>query len=123
MSTLPNAITLTGYSLGLWWCVGGPTWAGLASIAADELDGYVARKTSQTSETGSVLDSTADAALVPMSLLRLGRSTDTGLKPLAAAPVLLYAHASTRAEKQAPPLGSVRAGIMLFTMLMETVKK
>ena len=123
MSTIPNAITLTGYGLGLWWCVGGPTWAGLASIAADELDGYAARKLNQETVAGSILDSTADAALVPMSLMRLGTATETGWMPLIAAPPLLYVHAVTRADGQRPPALSVRAGIMLFTMLMETVKK
>lgn len=124
MGAIPNAITLTGYGLGIWWSLGGPTWAGLASIVADEIDGWAARKLDQTSETGDVLDSTADAALTPLALIRLGKATNTGAKPLLiGAPPLLLLHAETRATKQKPPLGSMRAGIMLGTMLIEVLKK
>lgn len=123
MSARANAITLTGYGLGIWWCFGGPNWAALASIAADELDGYVARKMNEATPEGKALDSTADAALAPLVLMRLGTATNTGLLPLLAAPPLLYANAVAQSSDAArPPLGSARAGLMLLTMLVEAVK-
>lgn len=119
----PNVVTLTGYALGLWWCVGGPTWAGLASIVMDEVDGRLARATLATSEVGSILDSTADVALVPMSLLRLGRATGTGAAPLIVAPPILLHQAVTRAEEWRPPVGSWRAGIMIAAMVAEALSR
>ena len=117
-----DLLTLTGYALGLWWCVGGPTWAGLASIALDEIDGYVARRLGIATPIGSILDSTADVALVPMSLLRLGRATGHEGAALAAAVPILYVQAETRDAEQRPPLLSFRAVIMLTTMAIEALE-
>lgn len=120
----PNAITLAGYALGLWWSVGGPTWAAIMSILADELDGRLARSLGVASSLGANLDSTVDAALVPMTLLRFGRATNLGAVPLLAAPpILLYQAQTTRNEGYRPPIpiGSWRAGIMLATILAESV--
>ena len=115
----PNAITLAGYALGLWWCVGGPTWAAIVSILADEADGRLARAMNASSEVGSKLDWSADVALVPMSLLRLGRATGTGAIPVLAAPPILWNQASSRADSWRPPVGSWRAAIMIAAMLAE----
>lgn len=115
----PNALTLAGYGLGLWWTVGGPTWAGLASILADELDGRLARRLGVSSEVGSNLDNMADVALVPMSLLRFGRATGTGVLPVLAAPPILWKQAKDRTSGVRPTVGSWRAGIMAATMVVE----
>ena len=117
----PNAITVAGYALGLWWCVGGPTWAAIVSILADELDGRLARSMGTTSDLGSILDLTADVALVPMSLLRFGRATNLGAIPLLAAPPILLNQAQTRSAGWRPPVGSWRAAIMIAAILAEGV--
>ena len=117
----PNAITLAGYALGLWWCVGGPTWAAIVSILADEADGRLARAMNASSEVGSKLDWSADVALVPMSLLRLGRATGTGAIPVLAAPPILWNQATSRADSWRPPVGSWRAAIMIAAILAEGV--
>lgn len=41
--TAADGVTLAGLGLGLWWSLGGPAWAGLGSLVADELDGRLAR--------------------------------------------------------------------------------
>jgi phosphatidylglycerophosphate synthase len=51
-ATLANGISLSGYALGIWWLAGGPSWAAVASILADELDGRVARAMNQASCMG-----------------------------------------------------------------------
>lgn len=117
----PNAITLAGYALGLWWSVGGPTWAAVASILADELDGRLARAMNVTSELGSNLDWAADVALVPMTLLRFGHATNLGAVPLLLAPPILYGQARVRSDGWRPPLGSPRAAIMVATILFEAL--
>ena len=43
--TLPNAITLAGAGLTAWWLRGGPAWAAVAGLLADEVDGRLARAT------------------------------------------------------------------------------
>lgn len=73
--TLPDLVTLLGYALGLWWCADGPTWAGVVSILADEVDGRLARATGTATEHGSALDWGCDIALTPAALARLGRET------------------------------------------------
>ena len=116
---LPNAITLGGYALGLWWALGGPTWAGLGSIAADEVDGRLARAIDATSEYGGNLDLMVDTALVPMSLMRLGTATGTGLWPVVAAPLILAHQAALKTAGERPQIGSWRALIMASAMLAE----
>ena len=122
---LPSAadvVTLTSYGLGLWWAFGGPTWAGLASIVGDELDGHMARRFGTVSERGSNLDWGADVALVPAALHRLGKATGVGLPMLLAAPPILLAQAAMRAEGVRPRVGSARALIMLAAMAVERFK-
>lgn len=122
---LPSAadvVTLTSYGLGLWWAFGGPTWAGVASIVGDELDGHIARKLGTTSERGANLDWGADVALVPAALHRLGKATGVGPAMLLAAPPVLLAQAAMRAEGVRPRVGSARALIMLATMAVERFK-
>ncbi len=118
--TLPDLVTLTGYGLGLWWAAGGPTWAGLVSIAADEVDGRLARATNTTTAHGSALDWGADVALVPPVFARLGSALGVGRTAgLVASPVALYAQSRLRAEGERPSVGSVRAFAMLATMGLE----
>lgn len=117
--TLADAVTLAGYGLGLWWALGGPMWAGLASIAADELDGRLARHMGTESERGSALDWGADVALTPAVLNRLGKATGHQVPALCAAPLILFTQAHLRARGYAPPIGSARAAIMLITMAHE----
>jgi hypothetical protein len=89
--TLADVVTLGGYGLGVWWSVGGPAWAGVASIVADEVDGRLARATGTTTSHGSALDWGADVALTPLALLRLGREVGYPTAALLAAPPVLYA--------------------------------
>jgi len=121
-SLVPGAadlVSLVSFATGLWWAVGGPTWAGIVSIAADELDGRIARATNTTSERGSALDWGIDVALTPLSLLRLGESAGHPNVALLAAVPTLYAQAHLRAEGWRPPFLSARALIMLSAMAFE----
>src|SRR5258706_9841385 len=68
----PNAITLAGYAATLAWLAGGPWWLAVAGIAADEVDGRVARATGETSEYGGLLDWAVDLTLTGLVLPRLG---------------------------------------------------
>lgn len=113
---LPNAITLGGYGLGFWWIAGGPSWAAIVSILADEIDGAVARKLDQTSEVGRELDWGADVALASLTLLRLGA-------PAWAAALALGGQAVLHAEGSRPPVGSLRAVLMVVTMVKEAREK
>lgn len=119
---IPTALTLGSYALGLWWCVGGPTWAGLVSIALDEVDGRVARAIGATSETGSALDWGTDVILTPLALRRLGGSFNVPNGALVAAPPILYAQAKMRADGKRPAVGSARAAIMVAAMVTEAFK-
>jgi phosphatidylglycerophosphate synthase len=125
-SDLPTAadlVTLASYGLGLWWTVGGPTWAGLASIVGDELDGRLARATNTQSERGSALDWGADVSLTTMSLWRLGRETQHVTAALVSAPGILYVQALLRAKGYRPPIGSARAVVMVAAMVAHAVKR
>ncbi len=121
--TLPDLVTLTGYGLGLWWCLGGPTWAGVASMLSDELDGRLARATRQTSERGSHLDWGADVTLTPLALLRLGRTVGNVPLAMAAAPPVLLLQADLRARGERPAIGSARTAIMLAAMVAERMNR
>ncbi len=112
----PDLVTLTGYMLGLWWAQGGPAWAGLVSIVADEADGRLARALGETSERGSALDWGADVALTPFALARLGRECGNPDAAMLLAPVLLLVQAAARARGERPSVGSVRAVLMLAAM-------
>lgn len=116
-----DVITMAGYGLGLWWCVGGPTWAAVGSIVLDEIDGRLARATGTTSERGSLLDWGQDVTLIPLALRRLGNAVGHPNAPLLAAPPILYLQASARAEGLRPVIGSARAAIMLGAIALEFV--
>lgn len=121
--TAADVVTLASYGLGLWWCLGGPTWAALASIVGDELDGRIARATGTTSERGSALDWGADVALTPLALMRLGRENGHEKAALYAAPGVLFVQAQLRADSWRPPVGSARAAVMLAAIALEAVKR
>lgn len=117
--TAADLITLLSFGLGAWWTVGGPVWAGLASILGDELDGRLARATRTASERGSELDWGSDIILTTMTLMRLGHVTrHEGLALVTAVP-FLYTQASLRAAGWRPPVLSARALLMIGTMLVE----
>lgn len=118
-ATLADVVTLVGYGLGLWWCVGGPTWAGLGSIACDEIDGRLARAMGTASKHGAELDWGADVILTPLALRRLGAALKHPNLALVAAPPILYAQANLRAEGRRPTFGSARAAIMVGAMILE----
>lgn len=122
--TFADAITLSSYGLGLWWTMGGPTWAGMASIVGDELDGRVARAMNTQSERGSALDWGADVTLTPLALMRFGRAINQNHPEISllAAPPLLFMQASLRSQNYRPDIGSVRAVVMLGTMAVESWK-
>ncbi len=108
-----DTLTLSSFALGIWWCVGGPAWAALASILLDELDGRYARATGTTSERGALLDWGADVTLTPMALMRLGINVGIGPIAIVAAPALLYTQAHLKSGGYRPEVGSARAVIML----------
>lgn len=121
--TPADVITLLSFGLGAWWAIGGPTWAGVASIIGDELDGRLARAMEQSSERGSALDWGSDIALTSMTLMKLGHITGHQHLALAAAVPTLYAQATLRAKGWRPPFLSARAVLMLATMLVEQAKR
>ncbi len=122
--SLADSVTLVSYGLGMWWTMGGPRWAGVASIVGDEIDGRIARATNTTSERGSALDWGADVTLTPLALMRLGRSINQEHPTVAllAAPPLLYMQATLRSNNYRPAFGSVRAAVMLSSMAIESWK-
>ncbi len=63
---VPNLITVAGFSLGVAWAAGGPDWMGLASVALDDVDGWVARQYDQATDFGSLLDWATDQILTPL---------------------------------------------------------
>lgn len=120
--TFADLLTTLGYGLGLWWGVGGPTYAGLASIALDELDGRWARATGTTTQHGSSLDWGSDMALTPLALARLSRELGAGNVGLVAAPPMLLAQSMMRGDGWRPPIGSARAVVMLTAMGVRAYK-
>ena len=117
-----DIITLLSFGLGAWWAVGGPTWAAIASIIGDELDGRLARATGSVSERGSALDWGSDVTLTTMTLMKLGYITQHQGLAIAAAVPVLYTQATLRAKGWRPPVLSARAILMLGTILVEKAK-
>lgn len=115
--TLADAVTLTGYGLGLWWAQGGPSWAGVASLLADEVDGCLARAMGTASAHGSLLDWGGDVALTPFALGRLGRETGHEQAALLAAPPVLLGQTLLRARGYRPSVGSARAVVTLAAIV------
>lgn len=111
-----NTITLVGYGLGLWWVAGGPAWSAVASILLDEVDGVVARERGETTQFGSTLDWGSDIILTALTLRRLRA-------PLWMIPTATLAQVYLRNEGFRPPLGSLRAGLMLFGVIKEGYEK
>ena len=114
-----DVVTLTGYACGLWFCGGGPAWAALASVVADEVDGRLARRDGTASARGSAMDWGADVALTPAALGRLG--VELGVELLPVAPVVLAAQASLRARGRRPRVGSARAVVMLAAVCVRAL--
>lgn len=114
--TLPNAVTAAGYGLALWHLGGGPGWAALASIAADEADGRIARATGQTSIVGSNLDWSTDVALAAAYARKL-KVPDPAIVGMA------VVQASLRAEDWRPPVLSARALLMLADVALDAHKR
>lgn len=104
--TWPNLVTLAGYAAGLIWLAGGsPIWA-LLSIIADELDGPIARNLGQTSEYGADLDFGVDLCLAALMGARLG---NYWILPASLAGQIFFRH-----QDFSPPVGSVRAALMVY---------
>ena len=112
---LPNAITLASLALGVWWAVaGGPSWAAVASVVLDEVDGRAARALGQTTEFGSVFDWGSDVALTALALQRVGA-------PWQAIPVVTTGQVYLRSVGYRPPILSARALVMLYGVAREEV--
>jgi phosphatidylglycerophosphate synthase len=99
--TLPNVITLAGAGLTAWWLRGGPAWAAVAGLLADEVDGRLARATGSTSRFGATLDWATDISLNAVMLDRLGAAV--------ALPVVLPAQVAMHEAGVRPSIGSLRA--------------
>jgi phosphatidylglycerophosphate synthase len=104
--TLPNAITISGQASMLAWLAGASPWFLAWGLAADELDGKVARATGQTSEAGSALDWGVSVSLSSLMLWQLGAPW--------AIPVVLFSQAILRGQDWGPPVGSWAAVIALY---------
>jgi len=104
---LPNALTLGGLALGVWWIYDGPDWAAVASVALDEIDGRVARATGEETEFGSELDWGADLALTGLALDKVGA-------PWPVIPVVTTGQVVLRNARTRPPFLSARALVMLY---------
>ncbi len=115
--TLPDVVTIAGYGLGLYWSLGGPAWAGVASIVADEVDGRLARALGVSTEHGGQLDWGADVALTPLALARLGREVGHPWLAVAAAPPVLYVQSLLRGASWRPSVGSARAVVTLAAIV------
>ncbi|KKN38330.1 hypothetical protein LCGC14_0754750 [marine sediment metagenome] len=107
---IPNAITAAGYALGLWWLIGGPAWAALVSILADELDGRIARAMGTTSEFGSKFDWTTDVVLTAATLQKMRA-------PVWAILLTTIGQVALRDRGFRPTFGSARAALMLLQVV------
>ena len=113
--TTANGISLAGYALGLWWLGGGPSWAAIASIAADELDGRVARSMGDASCLGGNLDWAIDLTFTGLVAWRLGA--------LWMLPAITAAQAYLRSQRTEPPLMSARGYMMIGALIKEGLAK
>ena len=108
-ANVPNAVTLVGFGLGAWWVAGGPAWAAIASIIADEADGALARERGETSEFGANLDWTSDIVLTALTMHKLGVAWP-------AIPVVTTVQVALREDGFKPSVLSFRAVLMLFAI-------
>ena len=110
---IPNAITLGGYASSLWWLAGGSPWFAVASIAADEADGRVARATGESTEYGSHLDWGVDMALAGAIAVKVG----LGGMGLVVLPIMMAVQVAMRERGETPPVGSGRAAMTVYALL------
>lgn len=111
-ANLANVTTLAGYGLGVWWIAGGPAWAALLSILADEADGIIARERGETSSYGAKFDWTADLILTALTLRKLHA-------PLWTIPAATAGQVYLNEQGYRPPVGSLRALLMLVAVIKE----
>jgi hypothetical protein len=109
--TLANLVTVAGYALGVWWTQGGPPWAAVASIVADEVDGRLARSMGEASCLGGTLDWATDVVLTGLTAHKLGWTP--------AVPVLTAGQVYLRAKGWRPSVGSARALMMAYGLWKE----
>lgn len=105
---LPNLISFAGYAAGLGYLAGASPWFAVASIAADEADGRIARSLGQTSQFGSNADWGIDLALTALYMDRLGFRK--------ALPFMTAAQVYARTQDVRPPILSVRALLMGYAL-------
>lgn len=117
--SVADLVTLAGYGLGLYWSMGGPAWAALASMGCDELDGSIARWLGTADASGAALDWGADVALTPLALMRLARDLQQPAVASVGAPLVLALQAKLRGHGIRPPIGSARALVMAAALLVE----
>ena len=121
--SLADIVTIAGYGLGLWWSTGGPSWAALASMGCDELDGAIARRMGTAGPSGEALDWGADIALTPLAMLRLSRDLDSPAVATVGAPVALAVQAKLKGSNFRPPVLSARGLVMLAALAVEAQKR
>ena len=121
--SLADLVTITGYGLGLWWSTGGPSWAALASMGCDELDGAIARRMGTAGPSGEALDWGADIALTPLAMLRLSRDLERPAVATVGAPVALAIQAKLKGSNFRPPVLSARGLVMLAALAVEAQKR
>jgi hypothetical protein len=115
---IPNLITMTGFSLGVAWAAGGPDWMGLASVALDDVDGYVARKYGQASKFGGLLDWATDQVLTPLVWHRM--DLPFRFYPPVALGQIAARHYGIKPTGWVP---SLRGGLMLFDIGRRYLKR
>ncbi len=111
----PNAVTLLGHGLTIWWLAGGPLLAGAVGLLCDDVDGWLARKLGATSRFGGTYDWATDITLCSVILDKLG------VLPLALALVPIQAY---RKEFGPPvaPLSSARAALTAVLAVVRATK-
>jgi hypothetical protein len=107
-ATWPNVVSVLGYLAAIAYLTGSSAWFAVASIAADELDGRLARATGQTSKLGGDLDWGIDVTLTGLFADRLGI--------LWVLPAITGAQAYLRSEGHKPTILSGRAVLMLLAL-------
>lgn len=115
---IPNLITFAGFSLGVGWATGGPDWMALASVVADELDGYSAGALDQKTEFGANMDWATDFALLPMVWQRL--DLPFRYYPAVAMGQMAARHMGIKPGRFVP---SIRSALMLFDVGRRALKK
>lgn len=107
-ATWPNVVSILGYFAAIAYLQGASPWFAVASIAADELDGRLARATGQTSNLGADLDWGIDVTLTGLFADRLGI--------LWLLPPITGAQAYLRSQGHKPTILSGRALMMLVAL-------